>query len=111
MFFLLQPSVFCDFSVYEGELPKSPYESSCHLPHGSAFRDLYEYACAHWDGALHPGPGERNACVVGRLEEGCDELQHVIDLKGNRIMVTDDMVSMASITAMLTANGSNSYIS
>ena len=33
------------------------------------------------------------------------DLKEVADLKGKRIMVTDDVVGMASLTAMLTANG------
>ena len=33
------------------------------------------------------------------------DLERVADLKGKRIMVTDDPISMASITAMLVANG------
>jgi polar amino acid transport system substrate-binding protein len=33
------------------------------------------------------------------------DLKAVADLKGKRIMVTDDVVGMASLTAMLAANG------
>lgn len=39
------------------------------------------------------------------LSKKRSDLQRVADLKGKRIMVTDDAVNMASITAMLTANG------
>jgi len=34
-----------------------------------------------------------------------EDLKQVSDLKGKRIMVTDDVVGMASLTAMLTGNG------
>ena len=42
-----------------------------------------------------------------------DDLKQVSDLKGKRIMVTDDFMGMASLTAMLLANGikSDSYSS
>jgi polar amino acid transport system substrate-binding protein len=47
------------------------------------------------------------------LAQKREDLKEVADLKGKRIMVTDDVVGMASLTAMLTGNGirSGDYIS
>ncbi|MGD8295071.1 MAG: transporter substrate-binding domain-containing protein [Desulfobacterales bacterium] len=39
------------------------------------------------------------------LVKNREDLKEVADLKGKRIMVTDDVVGMASLTAMLAANG------
>jgi polar amino acid transport system substrate-binding protein len=39
------------------------------------------------------------------LAKDREDLKAVADLKGKRIMVTDDVVGMASLTAMLTGNG------